>query len=778
MAISSQESIRLTGIIRENQIDFLYDLYQKGLPLSPEKMQILRDKGLLDEPDRDNTKTVYQENKGRWFKETTIKKEGAREAEDMMIIVDEKDAPGDWVSVMDLDELEGIKKTAKFEGGKSITKADWVPKSLLYHEDDFIAWIDSINSGFHKMIRYKKFELYVQQAKEWYAENDSMANYGSREEKINYAYSEFDRIRENGLYFLNKYLKIKEADMVSGIMTYDAKPVHEVIAYLFDCGYNTEVGKPRQIAATTTYGGLALCKIIASRNFFIKFIAQSDDKVQEIFDDKVKYPFSELPDWMKPSVANDRDNILRFAVKKDKGSKKGLNSKIVVVPPSVAAINGGAPNLVMIDEAGYIGMLGKMIREARPTLFREDPQTKKLKMIRQIIIWGTGGEMDKGGKAYETEYFNTWDKWNKREFSYGIIPIFFDWTTRPAVTKEHYENEKKNYTSEGPDKEEKMVQFRQAYPSNVHDMFLTSHKTLVSIDYIQKSLERIQDLPQKHKAIYGYFEPVFDTTKPSSENDDVPYKIIDVLFIPLEEGDSKASTIMFMEPKRNWVNRYCSGTDPIATDNGFSKMAKTIWDRHFKTISCAVLYRDSNHKSTFLQCMLAGMYYKCKYDNEVAPPEVVEANIGTAYVDYLDAKGLYNTLVYRTQLPDYLRGGQHLIGIDNKGNRTKMIINKLYEMILSYGDNIWIEELFRQLRTFICTVNDKGFETWGTQDRRKWFDDLLFSSVFAYICDLVLESEGKTPKEIKSESDIYKTRYVLKRVGHSLMRVPEKVKSI
>ncbi len=79
-----------------------------------------------------------------------------------------------------------------------------------------------------------------------------------------------------------------------------------------------------------------------------------------------------------------------------------------------------------------------MIKEARPTMFMSNDDTNKLEFKRQIIIWRTGGEMDKGGKAYEIEFRNALAHWEKGNFEHGIIPLFFDWTTRPGITKEFY----------------------------------------------------------------------------------------------------------------------------------------------------------------------------------------------------------------------------------------------------------------------------------------------------------------------------------------------------
>lgn len=748
------------AIIRENQLDFLEEQYSRGIQLPIEKIH------LLVKHKRIKLSEKRQEELNSKDKDI----EEVFEAHEKEVIEAEE---ADLVKTFDSFSLSD---RFNIDTPGDIHSGMWKPKSKINHDEEFILWIDSINTGFQNMTKYDPFRRYCEQAKRWIDEGSTISDFESEGQKIEWVMNEFRRCSENILYALDKYLMIKEADLSSGSMKYTSKPGHKVICFLVDAGYSFMMGKGRQMAATTTLAGIAMMKMIFKKNFFIKMIAQDEKKVQEIFDDKIKYPFGELPAWMKPEVSNFTDNFFRLGKKgSKKGTTKGVGSKIQVVAPSVAAINGGAPPLVMVDEAGYISILGKMIKEARPTMFMQDPVTKKLEMKRQIVVWGTGGEMDKGGKAYETEFMSLVKKWKDREFGSGMVPLFLDWTARPGISRQHYLNEQKSYTVEGPEKEARSVQFRQHYPSTIEDMFLTSNKLLVGIDWINTNLERIRSMDAKHKPVKGYFEPIFNTANPAEEQSDVEFEVIGANFIPLDDridDMNRASATMFLQPNKKWVNRYYQGTDPIMSDNGYSNMASVIFDNYFKTAACVMDYRDNDHKYTFLQTMLMGVYYNTS-SRDNAVPELVESNIGTAYVDYKEAKGFGKTLVYRTQLPDHMQGGGTLIGIDNRGNRNKFIINKMFEVLKAYGENMCIDTIFNQLKFFNCTITSSGSETWGTADPRKYHDDVLFGLVFSYICSLCFEHIE--PREINSESDRYKTVYKLKRVGGSLTRVPIRV---
>lgn len=735
---SEKENYIATNLARESNLDFLHDLYSSGVKLAPDQYDLLvRHKRIDPKPEgaekREKLPKDYSEN-------VNFKSDIQRRADKYVDIVDDvEDMPfaqeGKRHIVLDHETYDQLAKSSlfKYVGGKTITKDDWKPKDLLDHSREFVQWVNSINRGFQSMILYKPFQMYCQQSEDWLNDDTDYYAFSEQSDRKEYAFSEFERIRENTLYFMDKYLQLREGDMLSGNMKYISKPVHKVLCFLIDCGYSLIIGKPRQIAATSTLGGIALCKSISKRNFFIKMIAQDKDKIVEIFDDKIKHPLGELPNWMKPEVGNDREGLLRFNKKTEKkGTKTGVNSKIQVVAPSVAAINGGSPPLVLIDEAGYIGILGKMIKEARPTMFMHNEKTGRLEMKRQIVVWGTGGETDKGGKSFETEFRGMKKLWDEGKYSSGMIPLFFDWTTRPGISKEHYLKEKAVYTVEGPEKESKAVQFRQHYPSIIDDMFLTSYKLLVGLDWINANLERIQSQEHRIRPTRGYFEPVYDMSQPENENSDTPFKIIGANFVAVDDNDDFRATVSILQhPKKNWKNRYYQGTDPVMTDNGYSNMGSVIYDAEFNTPVAILNYRDPDHKYTFLQCLLMGIYYAPHGEDCVK--ELVEGNVGMAYFDYKESKGYWNSLVQRTELPDHLSGGSALYGIDNRSFRSKHIINRMYEAITA-ANPIYFEEIFTQLRTFCCTFTENGHETWGVSDTRRFFDDLLFGYVFSYIC--------------------------------------------
>lgn len=736
-------------IISEGHLDFLEEMHNAGIELSIEDIRDLEKAGRISLKDT-NLEILTADDGPKENTQISPHKKSKEEfeADESIIIIDDEDLEPTGkkfyrtVNIEDHETYDKLQEGALFhyESSKPITKSDWMPTSLIEHHVDFVLWINSINSGFQKMVKYDKFRKYCQQAKHWLDDPTSLASFDSYDERKIYQINEIKRCQENTLYFMDKYLMLKEGDMKSGSMKYLSKPAHKVIAYMMDCGYSMMVGKGRQMAASSTFGGCALAKILFNKNTYLKFIAQDDDKGKEIFTDKIKYPFGTLPNFMKPTVGNDRDEIIRFISKTSKkGTKGGLNSMLKVVPPSVGAINGGSPQIVFVDEAGYIGELGKMLKEARPTMFMYDEETGKLRLKRQVVIWGTGGtepgEVKRKTKAYEIEYYNCLDQWSKKNYNYGIVPIFFDWTARPGMTKKFYLQEQRSYDKEGADREASMIQFRQHYPASPQDMFLSTGKLLVDAIWIQSQIDRIRTSPKEFQTRKGYFEPIYDRSQPTNENSEVPFKIVGATFVPVDENVSSEmiSVEIFVDPDPIYKNRYYQGTDPIMSDNGLSNMASSVYDAHFNTIAATVNFRSTDHKYTFMQVMLLGLYYDTN-SNKEGIPELVESNIGLAYINYKIEKGYERSLVYRKELPDAFSGGTALIGLDNRGPRTRFLINKLHEVTVQFGERIYIMDFFKQLETYTCVVTQKGAEIWGTSDARQYKDDVLDSVAISYIC--------------------------------------------
>lgn len=658
-----------------------------------------------------------------------------------------------------------------------IRTSDWFPQHRpLDYPDSLWEWVNSINRGWREKIYYEPFELYRQQAYQWLEDKDDITSYDDIESAEDYILREYIRCKDNTLYFENKYGFLKEGDVSGGSLKFKAWEAQEVMLFFFDCLYNAIIGKGRQIGFTSTLGLAASKRINFNKSYFAKFITHTKDKGEEIFRDKIRWGFGQIPDYLRQTVYNDSGTTLSLRDKARKGETKGAHSMIDVSTPVVDAINGGSPNLVLIDEIGLMSIFGKMMREGRPALFFFDPASGRMIMRRQLFSWGTGGEMDKGGAIFEIEFKSALKAWREKNFKYGLIPLFFDCYARQGMTDEIYQQEKQYYYSKsGVEGEVAKVQFHQHYPTSIEDMFLRTANTIIPVAECNKYLARIYNLPADEKPQYGFYEPIYDQTKPTPDGV-LPYKLIGARFVPTKGVDDPTTTAVVFRhpPHERWEYRFYQGVDPINSETGHSKMSASIWDAYANTISAMIFYREKRFKECYLQCVLQKLYYDY---SGIGVPELIESNIGDMYLDFNEQVGYDRSVVSNASLPLYLQGGSSKWwGISNKTNTAGRIANKIIEMVDGYADNIYIMWIFTQLKTFV-EKDLKGNQThrqtrYQAADLRYDFDDGIFSSVFAYI-NAQAHSRYE-PKLVSSQNDNMLTKkYVQNRDTNFKLRLAE-----
>ena len=746
--------------------EWLYEMYfVKDCIISKEQYNLMCLCGLIKtnediKPERvAKTREGYGKHKRNWI--ISHKKE--REASPFIEVIEE-------ITYEDESEvIENIIKYAK----KEIKNTDWLPESRTNHTIEFVKFINSINNSYPNITSYKPFYLYCQQADEWFSEGISEADFTNEEELREYQFNEILRIAENTLYFAIKYCYVKDSKEVGGMFRYYAgmdvdNYLHARIRmFLFDCDYSTVTGKPRQITDSTIMAICAIKKLILTPQIYIKFITKDTEKGKELFRDKFKFVHSELPLFLREEAAYDTTLKLTLGQKTEKGKLVEGNSTIEVAPPSTGAINGGTPDYTFIDEADEIKILEEMIREGEPTLFKKSRQTGRLELARNINVWSTGIQGDNSKGAFERFYKRHKDNWDRAVYYTGIIPLFFNWRAR--CNYEEYKQKEMEYCSESNMRDKNMdintarIQFNMHYPSSIDDMFCVSDKLLIPISMINDNLNRIRNLDNMQKPYYGKFEPIFDTSSPV-ENQDVPFKIIGATFKVLADDDPEVTTVIAYNgvPKTTWRNRYYAGTDTIDADTGTSKQSTAVYDA---ILGCKVALMNfrKQHKPeySFLQSLLLTLYYDTDNFQRVGCKELIENNRAKSYHSYKVIKGFDKNVVYNAELPEYFWSNGSAWGIDNKGQRNPRIISHIREYYMNCGHLDTIDTGFLQLKTFEETLSEKKKESvWGTKDKRRYLDDVLFADAYAYICAKAFSL--KIPQNTESNEYVAKYRTVRK----------------
>ena len=719
------------AIARHNQMDIWFKLHEMGVDIGDHRYTKLQKNGYITSDYKGN-KTRERKAPKHLVRDLSKKSPSEQIIDSEINIVDLSGIDSDIADAESfLKENKKAFKENKVPASEEVYKEDW---KIKLHErfsfpKEFVEWIDSINSGFRRRKTFSRFELYKKQAEQWISENVNFTDIDDPEERWEFLLEEVDRMGDNTLYALNKYLWTKESQSEGGMQKYIAWEAQAIILYLLDCGLSVSFGKGRQIGFSTTIGGFFTIKVVVMKNLYCKFIAETKEKTEEIFNDKIKFAFQQLPQELKPSLMSDTGLRLYFGVKNKKDGKiEGSNSRCEVVAPNITAINGGSPDIVGVDEQGNIDILTPMLQEGLPAMLWTNPQTKKIEQRRQIILWGTGGA-DNGGKAMEREFMRLVSHWKKRNFGVGIVPVFFDKYARPGVDEESLKIIKAQYLNDDEmDEETAETRFNQHYPTTMEDMFLTSSKTLISIREINKEHDKIYNLPQEKKPKYGYMAPIYDQNSPLSpdvqEFTGLTHKLAGAEFVPLGDDNLQlASTVIFMEPDRSWINRYYKGTDPTQEDTGTSDFASAVWDAEINTVSAITKVRTGNRKEDFLQSLLLNIYYS---PHGEGIPELVESNVGRNYMDYMDLLGFSECIIPNTMLPHYLAtktGNKD--GISKKGKNGVYIISAMRMTMIEYGWRIFIPEYWVQAKTFVKKITQHGNATWGPSNKRYYKDDVM-----------------------------------------------------
>lgn len=640
---------------------------------------------------------------------------------------------------------------------QEIVTSDWKIKHPEFeYPSDMVKWIDSINRGFQFMIKYEPFELYRLQAQQWLEDESNILDYDTEADQEDWLRNELRRCEENTLYFCNKYGKIKEDKALdgTGAIHYTAWDAQEVLLFLLDCGYSLLIGKGRQIGFTTSLCLAGMKKVTLTKSYFLKFITHSKDKGIEIFRDKVKWAYEKLPPYLAKDVKNWTDQVMSFETKGErKGRSDASGQRFQVDAPSITAINGGSPSSVFVDEIGLMEIAGEMMAEARPAMFKFNPETGKMVMQQQFFGWGTAGDMSGGGAVFESMFRECLKHWREKNYQFGIIPLFFNAYARRGVDAKFIAQEKAVAESfkNTPKGEEKIVQFYQAYPITIDDMFIRKAKTLVPLTKIQERLSKIySDVPIE----YGYFEPIMDKSQPTPDLF-TPYRIIGARWVKCDVDHVSMSAMVIHHPPENeiWKNRYYQGTDPINSESGHSKMSSAIWDSLANCVSSVVFYRDKKPKEAYLQVLLQKLYYdQCK---EGGAWELLENNIGDGHLDFQEIHGFKRRFTPTAALPEYLQTNtDKWWGISKKTNTAPRIIAKLEDLIEGFGDSIDCPWFWEQLKTFVekdvkSTTNTQRQTRFSAADLRYDYDDVIDSITYAYIN--AISFARKEPVNIKEE---------------------------
>lgn len=179
-------------------------------------------------------------------------------------------------------------------------------------------------------------------------------------------------------------------------------------------GHGLLITKPRRIGLSEFGAVNCNYELTFYQRNKIGICAGKDDKAQEFYD-KLKSSLENVhPAYQNGNITNN-SNELRIGYEErinKKNKQLGLNSvaRIKTMYADSSAFEGGSYSMVIFEEAGLFENLTASYAATKPCFMDGANQ------FGIPIIYGTGGEIDKGAKGFKT----MWDKYAV----YNIKPIF------------------------------------------------------------------------------------------------------------------------------------------------------------------------------------------------------------------------------------------------------------------------------------------------------------------------------------------------------------------
>ena len=446
----------------------------------------------------------------------------------------------------------------------------------------------------------------------------------------------------------------------------------------FEAGIITDISllilKGRQQGFTTVVTALQLAYSITHRNFQGFTLADKSDNSEAIFQNKAKFPYSQLPDSLKPTEKfNNRKQLLfekinsSWAVDtatKDVGRSRTVNffhgSECAFWKDGISPIQGAlgeafTKNCIKIYEStanGYNDYQKMWDSGVHINCFYEWWKTREY-----TISFRNEEMMQDFLHQIDTKKGWIWDRlrWLKDEKHLEPEQLFWYW------------NKYDKYLDKDL--------IKQEYPCTPHEAFLLSGKNVFDTEVI---LARLARLPKPLKV--GYFAYDYDGLR-----------ITNVRWVNDRSGYIK----IYQLPNSPAVTKYCIGGD-TAGEGSDSFTGHVLDARTGNQVAHLKHQFDSDQYTRQMYCL--GLYFKWALIG-------IEANFDSYPIKELQRLGYPNQYVRTTQ-DTYTGKTEKRFGFRTTSLTRPTAISRLVEIVREHCDTINDRETLEELLTI--TRNEKG----------------------------------------------------------------------
>lgn len=448
----------------------------------------------------------------------------------------------------------------------------------------------------------------------------------------------------------------------------------------FEAGIITDISlvilKGRQQGFTTVVTALQLAYSITHKNFQGFTLADNSDNSEAIFQNKAKFPYSQLPDALKPSEKFNNRRQLLF---------EKINSSWAV---DTATKNVGRSRTVNFFHGSECAFWKDGIAPIQGAL--GEAFTKNCIKIYESTANGYNDYQKMWDSGAHINCFYEW--WKTKEYTTifrneDIMQDFLhqidtkkDWIwdrLRWLRDEKHLEPEQLYWYWNKYDKYLDKDLIKQEYPCTPQEAFLLSGKNVFDTAVI---LERLSKLPKVLKV--GYFRYDYDGLR-----------ISNVRWVNDRNGYIK----IYQLPNTPTVTEYCIGGDTAGSDSGDDFFTGHVLDA--KTgVQVAHLKHQFDADQYTRQMYCLGLYFRWALIG-------IEANFDSFPIMELQRLG-YPKQYVRVAQDTYTGKTEKRFGFKTTSLTRPTIISRLVEIVREHCDTINDKETLEELLTI--TRNDKG----------------------------------------------------------------------
>jgi hypothetical protein len=446
----------------------------------------------------------------------------------------------------------------------------------------------------------------------------------------------------------------------------------------YEAGIITDISllvlKGRQQGFTTLVTAYQLACSILNRNFQGFTLADNSDNSEAIFQNKAKFPYSQLPECLKPTEKFNNKRQLLF---------EKINSSWAV---DTATKNVGRSRTVNFFHGSECAFWKDGIAPIQGAL--GEAFTKNCIKIYESTANGYNDYQKMWDSGVHINCFYEWWKTKEYRISFHNDDIMQDFLHKIDSNKDwiwdrlrwlrdekHLEPEQLYWYWNKYDKYLEKDLIKQEYPCTPHEAFLLSGKNVFDTAII---LERLQHLPKPIKT--GYFVYDYDGLR-----------ISNIRWIPDKNGYIK----LYQMPNVPAFTEYCIGGDTAGEGSDF--FTGHVLDAKTGIQVAHLKHRfDADQYTKQMYCL--GKYYK---DALIG----IEANFDSYPIMELQRLG-YPKQYAREAQDTYTGKTEKRFGFKTTQLTRPTAISRLVEVVREHPDTINDRETLEELLTIVR--NEKG----------------------------------------------------------------------